>query len=179
MNYQKRKCTLEPVQIKIFTLTISITENSRTYARKTFAWQSNWTRCHDTSVENEMFAAYPQMEPLVSDMHTRFLRLHEKYKLHPKFLIKKETKLWFICGEHDIRQYYFLFCYFAGRGSNCFILVVLNDMVNIVLWIYFRKRKVTQAKRGRLRNNKRKDKVSYAVHLVFNEKETFILHFSH
>lgn len=47
----------------------------------------------ETSIKNEMLAAYPQMEPLVSDMHTILLRLHEKYKLHPKFLIKKETKL--------------------------------------------------------------------------------------
>lgn len=40
----------------------------------------------ETSVKNEMFAAYPQIEPLVSDMHTRLLILHEKYKLHPIFL---------------------------------------------------------------------------------------------
>lgn len=46
----------------------------------------------ETSVKNEMFAAYPQMEPLVSDMHARLLRLHEKYKLHPKFLIKKRNQ---------------------------------------------------------------------------------------
>lgn len=32
---------LESVQIKIFTLTIFITENSRTCARQTFAWRSN------------------------------------------------------------------------------------------------------------------------------------------
>lgn len=48
----------------------------------------------ETSVKNEMFAAYPQIEPLVSDMHTRLLILHEKYKLHPIFLkIKRNQAL--------------------------------------------------------------------------------------
>lgn len=40
----------------------------------------------ETSIKNEIFAAYPQMEPLVSDMHNRLLILHEIYKLHPIFL---------------------------------------------------------------------------------------------
>lgn len=46
----------------------------------------------ETSVKNEMFAAYPQMEPLVSDMHTRLLILHEKYKFHPIYLLKKRNQ---------------------------------------------------------------------------------------
>lgn len=74
----------------------------------------------ETSIKNELFAAYPQMEPLVSDMHTRLLRLHEKYKLHPKFLIKKKPS--FDLFVENMTSGNIIFCFVILRGGAQIVL---------------------------------------------------------
>lgn len=124
----------------------------------------------ETAIKNEVLAAGPQVEPLVSDTHCMKIINLNRY-----FLKKKNEMTLQVCGNSENAALIFF------RGGVSFSWYLMTCLfVNLLFRIYFRKKKVTQTKRGRLRNNKRKDTVSYAGYLAVHEKETnFILHFNH
>lgn len=126
----------------------------------------------ETAIKNEVLAAGPQVEPLVSDTHCmKIINLN-------RYFIKKKMK-WHFKFVGIPRTLYAALIFLGGGVSFSWYLMTCL-FVNLLFRIYFRKKKVTQTKRGRLRNNKRKDTVSYAGYLAVNEKETnFILHFNH
>lgn len=165
------KCALGPVQKQIFTWTILLAENSRTCARQTVAWRSYWARCHGNCYKERGACCRPS-NGTTGEWHA----LHENYKLKPVFL-KKKMK-WHFKFVGIPRTLYAALIFLGGGVSFSWYLMTCL-FVNL-LFLYFRKKKVTQTKRGRIRNNKRKDTVSYAGYLAVHEKETnFILHFNH
>lgn len=168
-------CAVEPVQKQIFTWTFYLQKTQEHVQDKPLPGEVTEHVVMETTIKNGVLAAGPQVEPLVSDMHCLKITNFNRY-----FFLKKmkwHFKLFVGIPEHNMQRYIF---FFLGGGVSFSWYLMTCLFVNLLFRIYFRKKKVTQTKRGRLRNNKRKDTVSYAGYLAVDEKETnFILHFNH